>query len=66
MTVVLSEKGWVRAAKGGDIDASSLSYREGDDLKSVTLDYRGGHRYPRLERIEGKPDRLTSIFSARK
>ncbi|KGM56091.1 DNA topoisomerase IV subunit A [Lysobacter daejeonensis GH1-9] len=32
MTVVLSEKGWVRAAKGHDIDAGGLSYREGDGL----------------------------------
>ena len=32
VTVVLSEKGWVRAAKGHDIDASTLSYREGDSL----------------------------------
>ena len=32
MTVVLSEKGWVRAAKGHDIDAAALSYREGDGL----------------------------------
>ncbi len=30
MTVVLSEKGWVRAAKGHDIDAATLSYRDGD------------------------------------
>ncbi|MFL6593373.1 MAG: DNA topoisomerase IV subunit A [Luteimonas sp.] len=30
MTVVLSEKGWVRAAKGHDVDAATLSYREGD------------------------------------
>lgn len=33
MTVVLSEKGWIRAAKGHDIDASTLSYREGDALQ---------------------------------
>ncbi len=32
MTVVLSEKGWIRAAKGHDVDAASLSYREGDAL----------------------------------
>ncbi|WP_202845653.1 DNA topoisomerase IV subunit A [Luteimonas saliphila] len=32
VTIVLSGKGWVRAAKGHDIDASSLSYREGDGL----------------------------------
>lgn len=35
MTVVISEKGWVRAAKGHDVDASSLSYREGDELLSA-------------------------------
>ncbi|MFP5375071.1 MAG: DNA gyrase subunit A, partial [Gammaproteobacteria bacterium] len=32
MTVVLSQKGWVRAAKGHDIDAAGLGYREGDAL----------------------------------
>ncbi|GAA5076540.1 DNA topoisomerase IV subunit A [Lysobacter panacisoli] len=36
MTVVISEKGWVRAAKGHDIDAASLSYREGDELLAAT------------------------------
>jgi topoisomerase-4 subunit A len=30
ITVVLSEKGWVRAAKGHDVDAAALGYREGD------------------------------------
>lgn len=32
MTVVMSEKGWIRAAKGHDVDAATLSYREGDSL----------------------------------
>jgi topoisomerase-4 subunit A len=32
VTVALSDKGWVRAAKGHDIDAATLSYREGDSL----------------------------------
>lgn len=32
MTVVVSEKGWVRAAKGHEIDAATLSYRDGDGL----------------------------------
>jgi len=36
MTVVLSDKGWVRAAKGHDVDAASLNYREGDELLSAT------------------------------
>lgn len=30
VTVVLSEKGWIRAAKGHDIDPVGLAYREGD------------------------------------
>ncbi len=30
VTVVLSERGWVRAAKGHEIDPASLSYRSGD------------------------------------
>ncbi|MCY7355757.1 MAG: DNA topoisomerase IV subunit A [Lysobacter sp.] len=34
MTVVISEKGWVRAAKGHDVDAATLSYRDGDDVLS--------------------------------
>lgn len=32
LTVVLSEKGWIRAAKGHDIDPAGLSYRDGDGL----------------------------------
>lgn len=30
LTVILSEKGWIRAAKGHDFDVESLSYRSGD------------------------------------
>jgi topoisomerase-4 subunit A len=33
ITVVLSEKGWIRAAKGHEIDAGSLSYKSGDGYK---------------------------------
>lgn len=36
VTVVLSEKGWVRSAKGHDVDAASLSFKEGDQLQSAT------------------------------
>lgn len=35
ITVVLSNKGWVRAAKGHDIDPSSLSYKAGDSFQSA-------------------------------
>jgi topoisomerase-4 subunit A len=30
VTIVLSQKGWARAARGHDVDARELSYREGD------------------------------------
>ncbi len=30
LTVILSQKGWIRAAKGHDFDVESLSYRSGD------------------------------------
>ncbi|MCE9687042.1 DNA topoisomerase IV subunit A [Shewanella sp. AS16] len=32
VTVVLSEKGWVRCAKGHDVDAQALSYKAGDQF----------------------------------
>jgi len=35
LTVILSEKGWIRAAKGHDIDVASLSYRSGDNFKDA-------------------------------
>lgn len=31
MTIVISQKGWVRAAKGHDIDPTSLTFRSGDE-----------------------------------
>jgi topoisomerase IV subunit A len=34
-TVVLSRLGWVRAAKGHDIDARSLSYKSGDEFQAA-------------------------------
>ncbi|KTD14026.1 DNA topoisomerase IV subunit A [Legionella israelensis] len=36
ITVVLSQKGWVRAAKGHDIDGRELSYKAGDEFKTQT------------------------------
>jgi len=51
VTVILSKSGWVRAAKGHDIDASTLNYRAGDEFQhaafgrsneqAVFLDSRG-------------------------
>ncbi|AAP96367.1 DNA topoisomerase IV subunit A [[Haemophilus] ducreyi] len=36
ITVILSEKGWVRCAKGHDIDVQGLSYRAGDGYLAHT------------------------------
>ncbi|GLZ26914.1 DNA topoisomerase IV subunit A [Stutzerimonas stutzeri] len=35
VTVVISEKGWARCAKGHDIDAGGLSYKAGDNFKAA-------------------------------
>ena len=35
VTVILSEKGWVRAAKGHDIDPETLNYRAGDGFRQA-------------------------------
>jgi len=35
VTIVLSEKGWVRAAKGHDIDPATLSYKAGDGFRAA-------------------------------
>jgi topoisomerase-4 subunit A len=37
ITVILSAKGWVRAAKGHDVDPTTLNYRAGDSFKMVVL-----------------------------
>ncbi|MFO8650324.1 DNA topoisomerase IV subunit A [Legionella pneumophila serogroup 1] len=37
ITVVLSKNGWVRAAKGHDVDGKELSYKAGDEFKAQTL-----------------------------
>ena len=35
VTVVMSEQGWVRSAKGHDIDPAALSYKAGDGFKQA-------------------------------
>ncbi|NKQ11181.1 DNA topoisomerase IV subunit A [Pseudomonas sp. SST3] len=35
VTVVISEKGWARCAKGHDIDATGLSYKAGDGFRGA-------------------------------
>jgi predicted metalloprotease with PDZ domain len=42
-----------------------LLFASGDELRTATLRYDGGERYPRLERVAGRPDLLTPIISPR-
>ncbi len=37
ITVVLSQKGWVRAAKGHEIDPANLNYKAGDSFQSSAM-----------------------------
>ncbi|MGQ4275474.1 DNA topoisomerase IV subunit A [Pseudidiomarina sp. E22-M8] len=76
VTVVLSKKGWVRAAKGHDVDGTSLAYKSGDNFLAsaqgksnqqvVFLDSSGrsfsceAHLLPSA-RTQGEP--LTGRFS---
>ncbi|MGH7027947.1 M61 family metallopeptidase [Brevundimonas sp.] len=55
----------VTAAKGTDAPISLL-LKNGDRYRTVAFDYHDGLRYPRLERIEGTPDRLGDILTPRR
>lgn len=51
------------AKDGGTI---ALLVQAGDHFRTVEIDYQGGLRYPRLQRIPGTPDRLSAIYAPRK
>ena len=55
----------VKVAKDGKMPIE-LMLKEFDRYRTVKVDYRGGPRYPHLERIKGTPDYLTPIFTKRK
>lgn len=42
-----------------------LLVKDGEHFRTVTLDWRGGLRYPVLERVAGEPDRLGAVYRAR-
>jgi predicted metalloprotease with PDZ domain len=50
------------AKTGGPL---SLVVKTGDHFRTVQIDWKGGLRYPRLERIAGTPDRLSAIYTPR-
>jgi predicted metalloprotease with PDZ domain len=55
----------IKAAKGGSAPITLL-VKDFDRYRTIALDYHDGLRYPHLERIPGKPDRLGAIYAARK
>jgi predicted metalloprotease with PDZ domain len=54
----------ITAAKGGA--PLSLLVKTGDHYKAFDVVWKGGLRYPRLERIEGTPDLLSAIYAPKK
>lgn len=54
----------INDAKGGG-QPIELLVRNQDCYRTVRIDYRDGLRYPRLERIEGREDRLAELLRAR-
>jgi hypothetical protein len=52
------------AKKGGP--PLNLLVKTGDHYRTFAVDYHGGLRYPRLERIEGTPDLLSAIYAPKK
>lgn len=43
----------------------ALLVKEDERYRTVSITYTGGLRYPRLERIEGTPDRLGALYAAK-
>jgi predicted metalloprotease with PDZ domain len=51
----------ITAAKDGA--PIELLVKDNDRYRTVKVEWRGGLRYPKLERIEGKPDRLSVLLA---
>jgi predicted metalloprotease with PDZ domain len=54
----------ITAAKGTTAPIELL-VQNGDTFSTVKVNYHGGLRYPRLQRVEGSPDRIGDIVKAR-
>ena len=51
----------ITAVKDGK-EPISFIVKDGDHYRTVQIDYHGGLRYPRLERVAGAPDLLSEIY----
>jgi predicted metalloprotease with PDZ domain len=52
-------------ASGAGSKPIELLIKQGDTYRTLKIDYQGGARYPRLQRVEGKPALLDDIISPR-
>lgn len=52
----------IRTGKDGK-DPIRLTVKSGPFVKELAVDYHGGERYPRLERVAGTPDLLAQILA---
>ena len=55
----------VNAAAKDKSQPVELLVKNFDEYKTLRIDYHDGLKYPHLERIEGKPDRLSELLKAR-
>lgn len=53
-------------ASAGNTTPIEMMLKKGDRFRTIRFDYHDGLRYPRLERIEGTPDRLGDILAPRR
>lgn len=51
----------IKAAQNST-DPIEFLIQDGEFYRTFKVDYHGGERYPRLERVEGKPDLLSEII----
>jgi predicted metalloprotease with PDZ domain len=49
-----------------DVKPIEFIFQRGDEVKTITIDYHGGLRYPSLQRVDGTPDRLDEILAPSK
>ncbi len=56
----------IKAAAKPEGQLVELLVKDGERYRMVKIDWRGGLRYPRLERIAGTPARLDDILAPRK
>jgi len=57
-------KAAITGAKSGAAPIQLL-VKDGERYRTVSIAYTGGLRYPQLERIDGVPDRLTTLLAPR-